>query len=171
MIDVGVLLGGSPSNGVGLWRPPEGVAEGLASLGFRPVLIDGVTGTPSSLDWVISVDPGAWRRDLARDLSHHLGPSGRFMVALSSRQRREGTRCLKDEGLVPTAVYGASPDLPEGVALVDLDDPVAARCFFSVAAFPWSRRDAVRRVLAPAATRAGLTSLLFGSVLVVGRRG
>jgi hypothetical protein len=171
MIDVGVLLGGSPSNGIGLWQPPEGVSEGLASLGFRPVLIDGVTATPSSLDWVISVDPGAWRRDLARDLSHHLGPSGRFMVALASRQRREATQWLKDAGLVPTAVYGASPDLPEGVALVDLDDPVAARCFFSVAALPWSRRDAARRLLAPAATRAGLTSRLFASVLVVGRRG
>jgi hypothetical protein len=120
---------------------------------------------------VISVDPSAWRRDVPRGLRHHLGPSGRFMVALASRQRREATRWLTDEGLVPTAVYGASPDLPEGVALVDLADPVAARCFFSVAALPWSRRDAVRRLLAPAATRAGLTSLLFGSVLVVGRRG
>jgi hypothetical protein len=170
MIDVGVLLGGAPSNGVGLWQPPDGVSDGLSSLGFQPVLIDGVAGPPSSLDWVVSVDPGAWRPDLAGDLSHHMGPSGRFMVALASRQRREGIRSLKAQGLVPTAVYGASPDLPEGVALVDLDDPAAARCFFSVAALPWSRRDAVRRLLAPAATRTGLTSMLFGSVLVVGRR-
>jgi hypothetical protein len=170
MIDVGVLLGASTNNGIGLWQPPDGVPEGLSSLGFRPVLIDGVAGPPSSLDWVVSVDPGAWRRDLARDLGQHLAPSGRFMVALASRQRREGIQSLKAQGLVPTAVYGASPDLPDGVALVDLDDPSAARCFFSVAALPWSRRDAARRLLAPAATRTGLTSLLFGSVLVVGRR-
>jgi hypothetical protein len=171
VIDVGVLLGGSPSNGIGLWQPPHGDAEGLSSLGFRPVVIDGAAGTSSSFDWVVSVDPGAWRRDLARDLSRHLDPSGRFMVALPSRQRRDGTRWLTDAGLLPTAVYGASPGLPEGVALVDLDDPAAARCFFSVASLPWSRRDAVRRLLAPAATRAGLTSTLFSSVLVVGRHG